>query len=242
MIRATFVYLFVGLYVLLLGPFGILWTILSGNSALMYHMARFCIRAAGWMFGIRVAVYGREKIVPGVTYVFLSNHQGNFDGPVLMHVIPRDWGALIKQEMMRIPVLSTVLRLAQFIPIERRNPKKAHLGIDRGAALLKHGKSYLAFPEGTRSRDGHLGEFKKGAFIMALKAQAPVLPITILNSSSIQRPGEYRIRPGFIEVFIHDPIETTGMTLEDRQRLIDLTRDAIASRLPEAHTVRCGAS
>lgn len=231
MIRATLVYLFVALYIVIMGPLGMLWTHMSGNSALIYRLARFCIRAAGWMGGVRVHVQGREKIAPGTTYVFLSNHQGNFDGPVLVHAIPRDWSALIKKEMMKLPVLSLVLKQVKFIPIERSNPQKARAAIEYGSKLLAAGKSFLAFPEGTRSRDGRLGEFKKGVFIMAIEAQAPVVPVTILDSAKVQPPGKYGIRPGHIQVIFHDPIETKGMTLEDRDRLVQLTRSAIASSL-----------
>ncbi len=217
---------------MLVAPFAMLWTLIAGNSILLYRLARFCIRAAGWLSGVRLVVQGREKILPGRNYVFLSNHQSNFDGPMLCCIVPRDLKALIKKEMMRLPVLSLVLKQVQFVPIERKNPKQAQSGIDRGVDLLKDGKSFFAFPEGTRSRDGHLGEFKKGVFIMAIKAQAPVVPVTIVDSRRIQPPGRYGIRAGSIHVFIHDPIETAGMDLEDRNRLVQLTRDAIASRLP----------
>jgi 1-acyl-sn-glycerol-3-phosphate acyltransferase len=233
MIRATLVYFFIGLYVLLLAPFGILWALLSRHSALIYHLARFCVRVASLLCGVRVTIHGREKISSGLTYVFLSNHQGNFDAPVLVHAIPRDWSALIKKEMMRLPLFSLVLKQAQFVPIERTNPKDGQLGIERAALLLAHGKSFLAFPEGTRSRDGRLGKFKKGAFIMAIKTQTPIIPITILNSARVQPPGDYAIRPGRIEVIFHDPIETRGMTMDDCNTLVRMTRAAIASPLVE---------
>lgn len=232
MIRATAVYLFLGLYIAIFAPFGILWALVTRNPHLLYILARFCIRAAGWISGVCVTTQGREKILPGKTYVFLSNHQGNFDGPVLCHVIPRDCGALIKQEMMRLPILSRVLKQAQFVPIARSNPKKAQLAIELGAKLLREGKSFFAFPEGTRSRDGRLGEFKKGVFIMAIKAQSSIVPVTILGSNRILRPGQYSIRPGTIHVVLHDPISTQGMNLEDRDQLIQATRNAIASGLP----------
>jgi 1-acyl-sn-glycerol-3-phosphate acyltransferase len=202
------------------------------DPRLIYVLARFSIRTAGWIAGVKVRVLGREKILPGKTYVFLSNHLGNFDGPVLCHVIPRDLKALVKKEMMRIPIFSLVLKQVQFVPIERLNPKKAQEGIDLGASRLREGKSFFAFPEGTRSRNGSLGEFKKGVFIMAIKAQASVVPVTILGSNKIQPPGQYRIRPGIIQVIFHDAISTEGMDLEDRNRLVQLTRDAIASKLP----------
>jgi 1-acyl-sn-glycerol-3-phosphate acyltransferase len=231
MIRATLVYLFMGLYIFLLAPFVMLYTLIKGDSGLLYRLSRFCIRFSGWLCGVSVATRGKEKIVPGKTYVFLSNHQGNFDGPVLCHAIPRDWKALIKKEMMRLPVLSLVLKQVQFVPIERLNPQKAHSGIEFGARLLMEGKSFVAFPEGTRSRDGRLGEFKKGVFVMAIKAQVPVIPITIIGSAKIQPPGCYAIRPGCITVIFHDPIPTEGMTVEDRNLLVEKTRDAIATGL-----------
>ncbi len=231
MLRATLVYVFVALYIILMAPVGMLYTRISGNNALLYKMARLCIRVSGWMSGVRVYIQGREKISSGQTYVFLSNHQGNFDGPVLFHAIHRDWKALIKKEMMNLPVLSMAMKQVQFVPIERTNPKKARLGIELGASLLKKGHSFIAFPEGTRSRDGRLGSFKKGVFIMAIEAQIPIIPVTIRNSAGIQPPGSYAIHPGSVDVIFHDPIPTAGMTIEDRDHLIQLTRDAISSGL-----------
>lgn len=221
-----------GVFIVLTAPIGLAWSFLSGDSRILYSLARFCIRTAGLICGVRVIQHGREKIAPGTTYVFLSNHQGNFDGPVLVHAIPRDLKALIKQEMMRLPVLSIVLKHVKFVPIERLNPKQARASIDAGARLLKEGYSFFAFPEGTRSRDGKLGEFKKGVFIMALKGQVPIMPITIVGSAQIQPPGKYAIRPGRVKIIYHDPILTAGMQLEDRHRLVQLTREAIASALP----------
>ncbi len=232
MIRATLIYLFIGLFILLTAPPVMLWTLLSGDSRFLYRAGRFCIRLSGWISGVRLVVEGSNKIQPGKTYVFLSNHLGNFDGPVLCHIIPRDLRALIKQEMMRIPILSLVLKQVGFVPVDRRNPKKSQASIDLAAQRLKEGLSFFAFPEGTRSRNGRLGEFKKGAFIMALKAKTPVIPVTILGTDKVQAPGKYPIRRGTVHVIFHDPISTEEMSLEDRNLLIQRTRDAIESRLP----------
>jgi len=233
MIRATLVYMFMGLYVLLLSLPAMLWAFIAKDTRLIYVLARFCIRVSGLIGGIRVSSEDRNNIVAGKTYLFLSNHQGNLDGPVLCHAIPRNWKAIIKKEMMSLPLLSLVLKQVQFVPIERMNPKKAHQGIELGARLLAEGNSFITFPEGTRSRNGRLGTFKKGAFIMAIKAQVPIIPVTIIGSAAIQPPGSYAIHPGLIRVIFHDPIPTEGMDLEDRDRLIELTRQAIASKLPE---------
>ncbi|MEJ2109299.1 MAG: lysophospholipid acyltransferase family protein [Acidobacteriota bacterium] len=232
MVRATFIYIFIAIYVLILAPPAMLWTFLFKDTRIIYILARFCIRTSGVLAGIRVRCEGVDNILPGQTYLFLSNHQGNFDGPVLCHAIPRNWKALIKQEMMRLPVLSLVLRQVQFVPIERTNPQRARLSIDHGAELLASGNSFIAFPEGTRSRSGTLGPFKKGAFLMAIKSQIPVMPVTILGSAAVQPPGSYAVRPGKIRVIFHDSISTEGMNIGDRDRLIEQTRKAIASKLP----------
>lgn len=229
--RATLVYAFVGLYVAILAPIGILWSYFAGKTDLLFSLADFCIRAAGWMCQVKVEVRGRERIKPGQSYLFLSNHQGNLDGPVLFHATGRNLRALVKNEMMRIPVLSAVLRRVSFVPIDRSDPLKARSGIDRAAQLLKDGYSFFAFPEGTRSRDGQLGEFKKGVFVMAIKAGVPVLPVSICNSRAIQPPGRYGIKPGTVELKFHDPISTANMRVEDRDQLLRLTRAAIAQGL-----------
>jgi 1-acyl-sn-glycerol-3-phosphate acyltransferase len=223
------------LYVAVMTPVSLACVAVTGNTDLLYTLARLCIRLAGTICGVRVTVSGREKIQAGQAYFFLSNHQGNFDGPVLCHAIPRNWKALIKKEMMRLPILSLVLKKIQLVPIDRLDPGKAHASIEYAASLLAAGHSFVAFPEGTRSRNGQLGTFKKGAFIMALKAQVPVMPVSIVNSGKIQPPGAYAILPGTIEVIFHDPIPTDKMTLGDRDKLIEMTRAAIASGLPNQY-------
>lgn len=231
MIRTTLVYAFIALYILLVGPAALIWVLLTRGTRHIYVLGRFCVRVSGAIAGIRVDIEGLDKISQGETYLFLSNHQGNADGPVLLHAIPRDWKALVKYEMMRLPVLSVIMRYAKFVPIERRNPQQARTAINNGAAMLSQGFSFITFPEGTRSRDGQLGTFKKGAFIMAIKAQVPVVPVTLDGSGDVQPPGRYKMNPGTIRVVFHDPIPTRGMEIEDRNRLMEMTRSAIASRL-----------
>jgi 1-acyl-sn-glycerol-3-phosphate acyltransferase len=232
MARATFMYLFIALYLIVMGPIAMLWTLLARETRFIFRAARFCITAAGWIAGIRVRIHGREKIRPGQNYVFLSNHRANLDGPLLACAAPRDMRAVVKREMMKIPILSLVLKLVNYVPIDRGDPARARASIDRGAELLKQGYSFFAFPEGTRSRDGTLGPFKKGVFHMAIQAGTPIVPTTIRNSAEIQPPGTYRIHPGIVEVIFHDPIETKSMTVEDRNPVVEATRKAIASGLP----------
>ncbi|MDR0311144.1 MAG: 1-acyl-sn-glycerol-3-phosphate acyltransferase, partial [Acidobacteriota bacterium] len=98
-VRATLVYFFIGIYVLLIAPFGLIWTACVKDARLLFCLTRSCIRIAGVIAGVRVSVEGREKIDPAQTCVFLSNHQGNFDGPVLLYALGRDLRSLVKKEM-----------------------------------------------------------------------------------------------------------------------------------------------
>jgi 1-acyl-sn-glycerol-3-phosphate acyltransferase len=227
MIRTTLAYIFTGVFIFLMTPVALALATLTKDPGVIYRISRFCIRVAGVIAGVRVRIGGLSRIPPEGAFVFLPNHQGNCDVPALAHALPRDFRGLMKKELMKLPVLSIILKRVNFVPIDRRDAHQARAAIDRGAALLREGYSFLAFPEGTRSRDGRLGEFKRGVFIMAIKAQKPVVPITILNSSTIQPPGSYRIRPGVIDVLFHDPIPTEGMSMDDRDKLIELTRAAI---------------
>jgi len=231
MIRATAVYLFLSLYLLTMGPVGMAWTALSGNTVFIYRLARWCIGFAGLIAGIRLKIRGLDRLQRGQTYLFLSNHQGNIDGPLLCWSSRRDLRALIKREMMRLPMLSLVLRQVQFVPVDRTDPLQARASIDEGARLLRTGLSFFAFPEGTRSRDGQLGSFKKGVFLMAIKAGVPIVPVTINHSRKIQPPGSYAIHPAEVEVVFHDPIPTETLSPEDRETLLQATRGAIASAL-----------
>jgi 1-acyl-sn-glycerol-3-phosphate acyltransferase len=242
MIRTTLAYVFAGVFIFLMTPVALALASLTKNSGVIYSFSRFCIRVSGVIAGVRVKIKGSEKVPSEGAFVFLANHQGNCDVPALAHALPRDFRGLMKKELMRLPVLSIIFKRVNFVPVDRRDANQARVAIDRGAALLREGFSFLAFPEGTRSRDGRLGEFKKGVFIMAIKAQKPVVPITILNSTIIQPPGSYRIRPGVIDVLFHEPIPTEGMSMEDRDRLIELTRAAIMQDMqknPPANQFDC---
>ncbi len=233
MVRTTLVYAFVGLFISILGPIGLAWALLTGRTGILYDLSRTCIRIAGWMCGIRLQVRGRDGLVPGQTYLFLSNHQGNFDGPILFYATGRDLRAVIKKEMMKIPILSTIFRMVDFVPIDRFDPLRARASIDRATQLLSQGYSFFAFPEGTRSRDGRLGAFKKGVFVMAIKAGVPVVPVTIQNSRAIQPPGRFRITPGPVYIVFHTPIATGRMGLENRDQLLQQVRASILECLSD---------
>jgi len=138
---------------------------------------------------------------------------------------------LYKAELSAIPVLERAFRYGGFIPIDRRNKEAAMRSIEAGAESLRRGNSFLIFPEGTRSRTEALLPFKKGGFIMAIKAGAPIVPIAVQGGRDAMRRGSKIIRPVTVSVRIGEPIETAGLRLEDRDRLIETTRERIEALL-----------
>ena len=140
---------------------------------------------------------------------------------------------LYKAELRKLPILVRAFDLAGFVPLERNNREQSLPAIERAAEALRSGRSFMIFPEGTRSRTGALLPFKKGGFIMAIKAQAPVVPTAIVGARDAMRKGSFVIQPVTVKVKFSPPVETAGMSLDDRDRLSDAVRERIAGLLAE---------
>ena len=223
----------VALYVLLLAPPGMALALLFKWKGILYDLGH----AGAWMglklAGVRYAVQGREHLTPGRAVVFCANHQSNVDPPLLFHVLHRRLHVLYKAELSKIPLLGRVLVIGGFVAVERENREAALASIGRGAESLQAGNSFLIFPEGTRSRTNALLPFKKGGFIMAIQAHVPVVPVAIEGGRAAMRRGSPLIWPAKVIVRVGKPIETAGLTLDDRDRLILQVRGAIQQMLDE---------
>jgi 1-acyl-sn-glycerol-3-phosphate acyltransferase len=230
-LRSAITYVSLALYVLLIGPPILLIALLFGQRALLYRVGHFGVRLGLSLSGIRIEVEGTEHIQGGRAAVYAVNHTSNVEPPIifdtLRELFPR-LRILYKAELRKLPVLVRAFDLAGFIPLERGNPEQSLPAIDRAADALREGNSFLIFPEGTRSRTGELLPFKKGGFILAIKAQAPVVPIGISGAQSAMRKGSPLIYPVTVHVRIGEPVETSGMTLDDRDRLITAVRERVA--------------
>jgi 1-acyl-sn-glycerol-3-phosphate acyltransferase len=205
--------------------------LLFGQRALLYRVGHVGVRLGLLLSGIRVERSGAEHIERGRAAVYAVNHTSNVEPPIIfdtLHELFPRLRILYKAELRKLPVLVRAFDLAGFIPLERGNPEQSLPAIDRAAAALRDGNSFLIFPEGTRSRTGELLPFKKGGFILAIKAQAPVVPIGISGARSAMRKGSPLIYPVTVRVRIGAPVETTGMTLDDRDRLIAAVRESVA--------------
>ena len=232
MIRACLVVLFISVYILLAAPPMLLYTILARETDSIYAVGRFGARLAVWLSGAKLEVHGRENIRPGRAALYLANHQSNVDPPALVSILPPVW-IMAKKEFFNVPLLNIGMRMRGFIAIDRKNRTGAIQSIDRAAEAMKSGRPFIAFPEGTRSPDGRLRRFKGGVFVMAIKAGVPVVPISVSGSRKVMAKGEFAMHPARVRITFHDPVPTTGMTIEDRGRLREAVRERILTGLSE---------
>ena len=231
MIRTLVAVVYFCFALLLIMPWLILYSWLTGSPDLMYRFAMQAIRIANWMVGIRVRIQGLENIPPGVC-IFASNHLSNVDPVALVPAIPRRIALLVKKELFRIPVLATAMRMAKFVPVDRSDREAAVASVDQAVAYLKQGLSFAAFPEGTRSRDGHLRPFKKGTFVMAIHAGVPIVPVCLIGAQNLMRKGSRALHPGEVIVRFCPAVDASQYTFEQRGELLSRVESIIAAELP----------
>ena len=230
MIRAFLVTLVTCVYILILGPPVLIYGVLSGNTDPLYAVGKLGARMAVWLAGARLEIHGLDQIPSHRAVVFMANHQSNCDPPALLAVLPPVL-VLVKKEFFRVPIVGRGMVVCGFIPVDRRNREQALAAVEKGVQALKAGKSFLVYPEGTRSPDGRLQRFKKGVFVMAIKAGAAIVPISVSGSNKIMPKGKFVIRPGRVRITFHEPVATEGSAMEDRHLIIDRVRQAILAGL-----------
>jgi 1-acyl-sn-glycerol-3-phosphate acyltransferase len=230
MIRASLVTLVTFAYIVVLGTPLLIYAAIRGNADLVYRIGTLGARMALWLAGTRLEIHGLDRIPSHRAVVFMANHQSNCDPPALLAVMPPVL-VMVKKEFFRVPILGRGMVACGFIPVERRNREQALAAVEKGVQALKAGKSFLVYPEGTRSPDGRLQRFKKGVFVMAIKAGAPIVPISVSGSNKIMPKGKFVIQPGPVRITFHEPVATEGFAIEDRQSIIDRVRQAILAGL-----------
>jgi 1-acyl-sn-glycerol-3-phosphate acyltransferase len=231
MLRAyLLVYPFLVIYVTLATLIGVPITWIIRDIRLLYWLARTGARLALWLSGVRIEKIHPERATQCPTCVFVSNHVSNLDPAALFRTLPRIT-VVLKESLGRIPFLGYVMRMGGFIYVDRQDRDSRRHAIEASVAALRGGLSLLIFPEGTRSPDGNLLPFRPGPFSMAIEAQSPVVPITMHGTRELMPKGKASIKPGTIQLWFHPPIETRGMTADDRASLMQQVRGVMEEAL-----------
>src|SRR5215467_9219332 len=231
MFRTAFIAVFLSLYILVVGPFLLLYTLVSGNPNPLYWAG---VKGVVFFFqavGVRFRVVGKERIPAGVC-LFVANHTSSADAPAVVGAIPRRIAILLKQSLFRVPIVGQAFQLARFIPVDRANHESAVASLEKAIESLRGGQSFLIYPEGTRSPDGRLQAFKKGAVVMAIRAGVPIVPIACSGAHRVMEKKSLVIHPGEILVRFCPPIDAVQFTLDQRDDLNVVVRCALAEGLP----------
>jgi 1-acyl-sn-glycerol-3-phosphate acyltransferase len=208
---------------------------LSGVRATAAHrVAQAWGRSILAVSGVRVRVVGRERIDPSAAFICMSNHQSNFDIPVLLGCLPVPFRWLAKAELFKIPIFGRAMRGAGYIPIDRSDRPAAIASLRQAAAAVRSGVSVVIFPEGTRSPDGTLRPFKKGGFVMAIESGVPIVPVALRGTFDIMPKGRLLIQPREVFMEIGAPIAVAGYDAHTKEALMDEVRSALQRLLAAA--------
>ena len=198
----------------------------SGDTVVT--LARIWSRLLLWTAAVPLRVKIHAQLDPKQPYVFMANHLSTVDIWALFVALPVKIRFIAKKQLGRIPLFGWAMAAGRFIFIDRQNPLAARRSIDLACQRIRAGSSVAMFPEGTRSRDGHLGPFKKGGFHLALTAGVPIVPVGIRGAHEVMPRGSLILRRGPVTLEVGAPIPTTGLSVEDRDTLLERVRNEIA--------------
>ena len=235
-LRGLFLVSFWFAAIALIAPIVILLFLIIKNEGVIFKPVRFFVRAGLALVGVRVEVEGLERLDPNQPYILTPNHQSFIEVPLFVTYLDRYPAYLAKKEVFRYPIFGYGIGLLKVVPVDRSNSPAAVESARKATEYLRQGKSYMVYPEGTRSKDGKLLPFKKGAFMMAIDAGVPVVPVTVSGATKIMPKGEFKVYPSTVRLTIHDPIPTTGYSKDNVTDLMARTREKIYSALSPEET------
>lgn len=205
---------------------------IAGNAKWGTYPAMLWARALCALSLVRVKVQGNENIDPKASYILVANHQSIYDIPLVYGWLNNNFKWIMKKELRRLPVIGKTCELMGHIFIDRSHPMRAKQSLEAAKKNLKQGESSIfLFPEGTRTRNGKIQRFKRGAFTIARDLHLPIVPVTIIGAYDALPKGLNYITPGTIQMIIHSPIDTTHLNDENLNEMVDKVKNTIESKL-----------
>lgn len=199
------------------------------NHFISYFPARWWGRAICFLFGVKVQFSGFENVDSSISCIVVANHQSMFDIFIIYGWLPNLFKWMMKAELRRVPFIGKACESAGHIFINRSNPVAARKSLEKAERQLKNGVSLVIFPEGTRTYDGSVGRFKKGAFRIAADLQLPILPVSISGAFACMPRSSFIVKPGVINVHFHSPIDVKPYLPEHLHNLMDVSHSVIQS-------------
>jgi 1-acyl-sn-glycerol-3-phosphate acyltransferase len=227
LLHTILIFVWTVLVTIVLGSLAILVSFFSRNGDGVHLVARAWGRSILWVSGICVTVHGFDSEWGKRPNIYMSNHQSNFDIPVLLSALPAQFRWLAKAELFKIPIFGGSMRGAGAISIDRSNRKSAFASLTLAAKMIRSGTSVMIFPEGTRSDDGQLLPFKKGGFVLAVDAGVPIVPIVITGTHDIMPKGRLLIRRRKVRIDIGPIVQSSDYTRKTKDDLMTCVRNAM---------------
>jgi len=200
-------------------------------------LPRAWARAVLWAAGVKVRIHGLEKLASDGTYIFICNHVSLFDILALVGWLPRN-NFVAKAELFKIPVFGPGMRVLGTVPMERENQKAAFGSYDVAAARIRDGSSVVVFPEGTRGTEYPIRRFKKGPFVLAIKAAAPIVPVVVYGTLEILPKGKLFMHPGVVDVYLLERVSTAGLDYDGRDQLARTVHDRMEAVMNDLYLNR----
>ena len=216
------------LYTGVLGTLSLLSSLSDREGRIQHWFARTWARMILKTALVRVRVEGLDHVSPAQTAIYAANHLSALDIPVLYACLPVQFRIMAKKELFRYPFLGWHLKRSGQIPIDAGDARASLRSLTHASESLRHGTPLMVFPEGGRSLTGHLQEFMGGAAYVAIRAQAPIVPIAIVGTDGVLPMNSFHLLPGEVELIIGQPIPTTGLRVRDMDRITIQLRQAIA--------------
>lgn len=216
------------LYTVVLGTLALLASLVDRGGRMQHWFARTWSSIILKTLGIHVDMEGVERIKGLESAVYAANHLSAADIPVLYASLPMAFRIMAKKELFRYPFLGWYLTRSGQIPIVYGDANASLRSLNRASECVRKGMPLVVFPEGGRAEDGHLQPFMAGAFYVAIRAHAPVVPMAIVGTYEVVPMNSFHVRPGRVQLLIGEPISTAGMRVRDVEKLSDLARQAIS--------------